>query len=260
MTDFFELLHEAEQHPTQGWDFTWLANRITTDDLPWDFSNIVSGLARTSPDLLDLGTGGGEWLAQLALRPARTVATEAWPPNVVVARRRLEPLGVEVREVDDVADNNDQFDDEVLASLPFDDGAFHLVCCRHESFNASDVARVLDRGGHFATQQVGDGLFREFRTLFDAPQSTLPALTLEMLRAQVTRGGMDVIESDASMQTVNFHDVGALVWYLAMVPWTVPGFDAVAQRDALERLHRDIERSGPLRIPQAGMYLVARKF
>lgn len=259
MTDFSQLLDEAERHPTQGWDFTWLANRITTSDLPWDFASIVAGLARTSRDLLDLGTGGGEWLAQLALRPARTVATEAWPPNVVIARRRLEPLGVEVREVGDVADNNDQIDGEAYAPLPFDDGEFHLVCSRHESFDARDVARVLARGGHFVTQQVGDGLFREFRALFDAPQSTLPALTLEMLCAQVTRWGMDVIESGESMQTVNFHDVGALTWYLKMVPWTVPDFDVVAQRGQLERLHRDVERSGPLLMSQSGMYLVARK-
>jgi SAM-dependent methyltransferase len=259
VTDFLKLLDEAERHPTQGWDFTWLADRITTDDLPWDFANIVTGLARTSPDLLDLGTGGGEWLAQLASRPARTVATEAWSPNVIIARRRLEPLGVVVREVDDVADNNNQFADGVVTPLPFGDEEFHLVCSRHESFDARDVARVLARGGHFATQQVGDGLFREFRAFFDAPQSTLRALTLEMLCAQVGQWGMDVIDSGESMQTVCFHDVGALAWYLSMVPWTVPGFDVVAQRDALERIHRDIERGGPLRMPQTGMYLVARK-
>jgi SAM-dependent methyltransferase len=256
---FFELLDEAQRHPTQGWDFAWLANRITTDALPWDFATIVTGLARTSPDLLDLGTGGGEWLARLSLRPARTVATEAWPPNVVVARRRLEPLGVEVRDVAAVADNNDQYDDEVNVPLPFDDGEFHLVSSRHESFHAGDVARVLSRGGHFATQQVGDGLFREFRALFDAPQSTLPALTLEMLCAQVTRSGLTVIESGEALQTVSFADVGALAWYLRMIPWTVPDFDVAAQRDALERIHGDIERSGPLRVAQPGLYLVARK-
>jgi SAM-dependent methyltransferase len=259
VADFLELLDEAQRHPTKGWDFAWLANRITTDGLPWDFANIVTSLARTSPDLLDLGTGGGEWLAQLSFRPVRTVATEAWLPNVVVARRRLEPLGVEVREVADVADNNDQFDDEIEVPLPFDDGEFHLISSRHESFHAGDVARVLGRGGHFVTQQVGDGLFRELRELFDAPQSTLRALTLEMLCTQVMRSGLDVIESADAVQTVSFHDVGALAWYLRMIPWTVPDFDVVAQRDALERIHRDMERSGPLRVAQPGLYLVARK-
>jgi Methyltransferase domain len=259
VTDFSALLDEVAQHPPEGWDFTWLGDRITTDDPPWDFAKIVTALARTSPDLLDLGTGGGEWLSQLAIRPARTVATEAWLPNVPVARRRLEPLGVEVHAVVGVADNNDRFDVELAARLPFDDGAFHLVSCRHESFDAVDVARVLHRGGHFVTQQVGDGLFREFRSLFDAPQSTLAPLTLEMLCAQVTEAGMDVIESGESTQTVRFRDVGALAWYLTMVPWTVPDFDVVVQRAELARLHDRVERSGPLRIPQTGTYLVARK-
>jgi SAM-dependent methyltransferase len=259
VTDVSELLDEVARHPTEGWDFTWLDERITTDTLPWDYAEIVTGLARTSPDLLDLGTGGGEWLAQLSFRPVRTVATEAWPPNIAVARRRLEPLGVEVHAVEGVPDNNDQFAVGDATSLPFDDGAFHLVSCRHESFDAREVARVLCGGGHFVTQQVGDGLFREFRALFDAPQSTLAPLTLEMLCAQVWESGMYVSESNESVKTVSFHDVGALAWYLTMVPWTVPGFDVVAQRDTLNRLHREIERSGPLRVPQTGMYLVARK-
>jgi cyclopropane fatty-acyl-phospholipid synthase-like methyltransferase len=64
--------------------------------LPWDYTATVLEHARRSPDLLDLGTGGGEWLAALPYRPARTVATEAWPPNVSVARGRLKPLGTEV--------------------------------------------------------------------------------------------------------------------------------------------------------------------
>jgi hypothetical protein len=259
VTEFNSLLDEVARHPTQGWDFTWLDTRITTEDRPWDFSHIVSALARVSPDLLDLGTGGGEWLEQLAVRPARTVATESWTPNVSVARHRLEPLGIEVREVEGVPDNNQQFDEQVLVPLPFDDGSFHLVSCRNESFAAYDVARILVRGGHFATQQVGDGLFREFRAMFDAPPTTLPALTLELVRRQVVDAGMDVVECDESVQSMSFHDVGALTWYLMMVPWTVPGFSAATHRDALERLHRQIERTGPLQIPQASLYLVARK-
>jgi hypothetical protein len=258
MKNFEALLQEAEQHPTQGWDFTWLAGRITTTELPWNFANIVTALSESSPDLLDLGTGGGEWLAQLPSRPARTVATESWPANVVVARRRLGPLGVEVVEVEGAADNNDQL---VGAStpLPFDSETFHLVSSRHESFDAVDVARILTRGGYFVTQQIGDGLYREFRELFVAPQSSLPALNLALLRAQIVGAGMDIVEFGESTQTMSFLDVGALAWYLKMVPWTVPDFDIVEQHDALERLHGKIERDGPLLIPQSGLYLVARK-
>jgi SAM-dependent methyltransferase len=258
MTDFAALMDEVQRRPTRGWDFTWLAGRMTSDELPWDFANIVDELAQASPNLLDLGTGGGEWLAHLPTRPPRTVATESWSPNVVVARHRLEPLGIEVLEVDGAPDNNDQFG-EVNCSLPFDDGEFHLVSCRHESFVAREVSRILDHGGRFATQQVGDGLFRDVRALFEVAPPPLPALTGAMLREQVVAAGMQVVESGESVQTVRFHDVGALAWYLTMTPWTVPGFDVVTMRDALARLHRHIEEEGPLRIQQPSAYLVARR-
>jgi hypothetical protein len=90
---FEELISEAQDHPTEGWDLSWLAGRMETRSLPWDFGEIVSEYARQSPDMLDMGTGGGEWLSSLPYRPPRTVATESWPPNVSVAKNRLTPLG-----------------------------------------------------------------------------------------------------------------------------------------------------------------------
>src|SRR5690348_6076364 len=96
MTEVEALLAEAAAHPVEGWDFSWLGERAVSLPPPWDFATIVEHHVQLVADLLDLGTGGGEWLASRPSRPARTVATEAWPPNVEVARRRLEPLGVEV--------------------------------------------------------------------------------------------------------------------------------------------------------------------
>ena len=71
------LLDEAERQPFVGWDFSWLRGRLDSQPLPWDYTATVVEHARSSPDLLDLGTGGGEWLAELSYRPPRTVATEA---------------------------------------------------------------------------------------------------------------------------------------------------------------------------------------
>jgi hypothetical protein len=77
------LLDEAERQPFVGWDFSWLRGRLDSQPLPWDYTATVVEHARNSSDLLDLGTGGGEWLAELSYRPPRTVATEAWGPNLV---------------------------------------------------------------------------------------------------------------------------------------------------------------------------------
>ena len=90
-----------------------------------------------------------------ATRPARTVATETWPPNVDVAGRRLRPLGITVVRTDPAPDNVDQAEDETRGRLPFPDDSFALATSRHTSLVAGEVARVLDFDGAFLTQQVG---------------------------------------------------------------------------------------------------------
>ena len=43
---------------------------------------------------------------------------------------------------------------------------------------------------------------------------------------------------------VEFHDIGAVVYFLRKVLWTVPGFNVEAHRKRLMALHRQIEESG----------------
>lgn len=137
--EFEALVSEAETRPLGGWDFSWLGSRLETGQLPWDYDSLVLRRARESPDLLDLGTGGGEWLARLPYRPPRTVATEAWEPNVAAAGARLGPLGVTVVSVEGAPDNAEQEAGEPRVRLPFPAASFHLVAARHESFVATEV-------------------------------------------------------------------------------------------------------------------------
>lgn len=58
---------------------------MTIQSPSWDFAALVAERARQATDLLDLGTGGGEWLTGPPHRPICTVATEAWGPNAPVA-------------------------------------------------------------------------------------------------------------------------------------------------------------------------------
>src|SRR5437764_13971558 len=124
---FDDLIVEAERHSTRGWDFSWLGGRMTSPAMPWDFTELVAEPARSARDMLDMGTGGGEWLAGLPNRPPHTLATEAWTPNVPVARERLGPLGIEVVEVEGAPDNTAQERGEPGGALPFADGSLHLV-------------------------------------------------------------------------------------------------------------------------------------
>lgn len=259
------LLDEAERQPFAVWDFSWLTGRLQVERLPWDFEDEVARAARTSPDLLDMGTGGGERLSRLTEQSALTVATEAWPPNVPIAARRLRPLGIPVVQVDGAPDNVDQ---EVTVSrgntdgaLPFRSGALHLVTNRHESFVAAEVARVLAPGGRFLTQQIAFPWADDFYRLLDLPlpPAQVRPWALSLGVAQVEAAGLTVVTSAEGAERRAFHDVGALAWYLRSVPWAIPDFTIDGYRPRLARLHDQIKADGPLVVRLPHFWLAAHK-
>jgi len=140
---FEKYYQEANQAPIPGWDFTFLNNRYLAEDLPWDYKKIVEKYLKKSKSLLDIDTGGGEFLSNLKPLPAAAFATENYKPNIVIAKQRLEPLGIHVVECD------------AELELPFDDESFELVINRHGLLRVPELLRVLRKNGIFVTQQVG---------------------------------------------------------------------------------------------------------
>ena len=256
MTDVARLLEEAEARPVEGWDFGWLGDRMRVAPLPWSFEDIVAAHAMHSADLLDMETGGGEWLARLSHRPPRTVATESWPPNVEVAGRRLRPLGITVVHDEGAPDNVEQSENEARGRLPFPSESFALISNRHGTFVASELARVLAPNGVFLTQQVG-GDYDEFRDALSIPRQSGRGRewTLQLATAQLERAGLHVVESGEAFEATAFADVGAFAWYLKAIPWVVPGFSIAEQRARLEQLQAEM----PLTIRQPAFWLRATK-
>lgn len=256
-----ELLEEADRQPVVGWDFNWMRGRLDSLPLPWDYTASVVAHARQSADLLDLGTGGGEWLAALPHRPSRTIATEAWPPNVKVAKARLAPLGIGVVQVAPARDNTGKPVEGPGPQLPFVDNSLHLVVSRHESFEISEVARILAPGGWFITQQVDAGNDVEYRALFNVDQ---PAVDLESrwaawLPRQLTSAELEVVEYDSAPLVQLIRDVGALAWNLKAIPWMVPGFSIQTHRARLREIQSRIDRDGPIAVRQRRFWVRARK-
>lgn len=95
-SNFHQLIQEAEDAPFSGWDFSFFEGRMHTGDLPWDYRARVIECLPGATALLDMGTGGGELLSSLRPLPPTTYATEAYPPNLPVARAQLAPLGVNI--------------------------------------------------------------------------------------------------------------------------------------------------------------------
>lgn len=250
--EFEKLLAEAEATPFGGWDFSYLAGRMVEGEPPWRYEELVQARMAGADAVLDLGTGGGELLASLLTaaspRPARVVATEAWPPNVEVARRRLEPLGVEVVAVDPAPDNVDIEPGSGAGSLPFPDRSFSLVIDRHESYFPAEVARILEAGGTFLTQQVGSRYLDGLSGWFGIADESTAGWDRGFAVAQLEEAGLAVARQEEDFPDVAFRDVGALVYYLRAVPWQLPGFTVEAHRDALRSVHEHIRSTGTLRL------------
>jgi hypothetical protein len=257
-----ELLAEAAAHPFRGWDFSWLGARMRIEP-PWDYTQLVLDAARDATDLLDMGTGGGEWLSELPRRPFRTVATEAWPPNVPIAARRLRECGVPVVWDEGATDNVDQAGTDPRGRLAFRTGAFHLVVNRHEAFVAREVARVLTRDGRFVTQQVDDGNLDDCFALLDLGAPQAPAGTwLDEAVEQLETAGFRIDDARTGRETYRFADVGALAWYLqAVAPqhaeWSE--FEIAHHRDSFARLHAQAEGGDPIVVRQKRLLVQARR-
>src|SRR5579875_3871566 len=61
----FHYLQAEYEHPFSGWDFSYLDGRWVEDwsALTWDYRAAIEARLPQTRSLLDLGTGGGEFLA-----------------------------------------------------------------------------------------------------------------------------------------------------------------------------------------------------
>ena len=230
-----ELLEEAARIPFQSWDFSRLGDRLVLVPPPWSFEDLVSEQAHGCESMLDMGTGGGEFLGSLRHHPGRTVATESWPANVPLAAARLGPVGIAVVQDEGAVDNVDQLLGSPRGRLAFRDEAFDLVVNRHEAFVAAEVRRVLRSGGVFVTQQANSGS-RQFHELLGLDPAPIEEFHIDLAVEQLEATGFHIDRAQVGTATTTFADIGALAWYLTNVPWAVPGFPVDRFHDTLVEL------------------------
>lgn len=230
---FVQLIEEAERQDFSGWDFSWLEGRWREYPLPWDYRQLVVQRLPASEALLDMGTGGGEFLSSLSPLPSLTCATEAYPPNVPVARARLAPLGIEVAAIDDDR------------RLPYDDQTFDLIINRHESFWSTELQRILKPGGVFITQQVGAAnciQLNEF--LCDEGSPRYAAWTMDKAIYWLKHAEFEIITAHEAFPDCAFYDIGAVLFYLRIIEWQIPDFEIARYQERLLAMHKLIEKEG----------------
>lgn len=182
--------------------------------------------------------------------PPLTVATESWPPNVTKAAALLGRRGVQV-----VADTD-------VPPLPLRDGAFDLVVSRHPvTVWWHEIARVLQPGGTYLSQQIGPRNAIELIEYFLGPQDSHARSRRDpqVARETAAAAGLEVVDLRLEKLRTVFYDIGAVVYFLRKVIWTVPGFTVEQYRDTLRALHEQIEADGQYAMTTTRFLIEARK-
>lgn len=243
-----EYLDIKADESLTGWDFSNLNDRIYEEPLPWDYKEKVNGFLRPGRNILDLGTGGGEFLLSLGHPYELTAVTEGYEPNYKLCMKRLAPLGIRVEFCDG---------DSIL---PFMNESFNLVINRHESYNISEIFRVLKPGGYFVTQQVGGsnnrGLSKKLIANF---QPAWPSLNLENEVPKFLTAGFRVLNKEQSYTTQKIYDLAALCYYAEKLPWEFPDFSVERDFESLMKLQTQIEERGYIESQCHRFLIVAKK-
>lgn len=237
---FLDYMEDANQSFT-GWDFSFITGtgRMQYQLLSWSYGSIVTPLVRKARSMLDMGTGGGEFLSMLGPFPDSVYATEGYMPNVPVARKRLEPLGVKVVQLDDET------------KLPFDDAFFDLIINQHESYSAEEVRRIISDQGVFITQQVGGLDCLQINEKLGVPlNEEFAHWNMNIALEEITENNFKIIYSKEEFPVQRFYDIGALVYYLKAIPWQVPKFEINNYLDELYQIHQIILTKGYFEVKQ----------
>lgn len=238
-----------EKRSFQGWDFSYIDNRISEESLHWDYDKIVRQYLKADSTLLDMGTGGGEYILSLNHPYHNTFVTEAYPPNVELCKRNLSPVGIDVRQV---------FNDD---SLPFESAMFDIIINRHEAFDINEVYRLLKPNGLFITQQVG-GLNNKELSMFlirNFKEITSSGHTLENNLMLIKNKGLNILKSDEYFPTLKFYDVGALVYFAKIIEWEFPNFSVNSCFKQLCQLQSIVEQQGFVESKEHRFVIVAQK-
>ncbi|MCG3222970.1 MAG: SAM-dependent methyltransferase [Candidatus Heimdallarchaeota archaeon] len=245
--ELFEFLIQEYEHPFSGWDFSHIRDRMVSSPLPWSYASKILPKLIGVDSLLDMGTGGGEFLANnFQPFPKNTCATEAFGPNVPLAKKRLEPLGVKVVKI--CGDG----------SLPFKNKEFELIINQHEYYDATEVFRILKKGGEFITKQVDGSNDKELADLLGAT-CTADEWTLKSASKELERAGFNITEKLAGVQLARFFDIGAVVFFLKIVPWAISDFSIEKYKDKLFALHEKIFAEGYIEVKNPRFMIVAKK-
>lgn len=245
---FKNYLKNEENQVFEGWDFSHLNGRWDGEHIPWNYKKILLSYLKAEYKLLDMGTGGGEFLLTLNHPFNNTAVTEGYSPNVAICQKKLQPLGITIRQVLN------------HSILPFEDSSFDIIINKHESFDIGEVNRILKTGGYFITQQVGakndvnlsEKVIHNFKPLH-------PDNDLKHNIKAFKSNGFEIIQSEESFTPIRFYDTGALVYFAKIIEWEFPNFSVDTCFENLCKIEKEINEIGYIEGTEHRFLIVAKK-
>lgn len=152
--EFYDRVGEAI-----GWDFSSI--KYVSEELGWDFYAEVSKYCKPTDLLLDIGTGGGEKVLEIAKNVCLLIGIDMSSGMIKTAKTNLSTSKVP----------NVKFFEMYADKLQFPDNFFNIISSRQSDFYVYELVRVLEKGGMFLTQQVSEHDKLNIKTAFRRGQS-----------------------------------------------------------------------------------------
>jgi len=249
MDNLYEYLNKEYNANFSGWDFSYINGRREEDNLPWDYKNIVENNFLGKETLLDMGTGGGEFLCSLSNLPKNVFATEAFEPNIPIAEKRLKEKNMTLKAI--------KFENK--EKIPFSDDFFDIIINRQDSYDINELKRALKKNGIFITQQVGGLNGIDINMAFETKTMDFVQWCLIQNIENFKNAGMEILDYNEYIGKMKFNDVGALVYYLRCIPWQVENFSIDKYYNKLEIINEIIEKNGHINFLLHRFYIMVKK-
>ncbi|MFE7083485.1 methyltransferase domain-containing protein [Priestia megaterium] len=231
----------------EGWDFSYIDDSWENETLPWDYTEIINRYLSSDLELLDMGTGGGEFLLSLNHPYEKTSVTEGWQPNIELLKMKLVPLGIKLAPIGD---------DDIIHYV---DNSFDIIINRHESFNIEEIKRVLKLNGVFITQQVGGkNGNRLSNMLIPSFQPKYATLNLKNMLRDLKECNFEIMFADESFPYQKFFNMKALIYYAKVIEWEFPGFNVRDNFNQLLDVYKELVRKGYVLNYEHRFIIVAR--
>jgi SAM-dependent methyltransferase len=230
--------------PLSGWDFSRL--NVERAPVPWDYESVVLSTLTSEHDVLDVGTGGGEKLARMAVSFRSAVGIDFDPAMIETANQNVpENLSARLSFRVGKAETTGQ-----------DSSSVDGVINRHSVVDVGEIDRVLKAGGFFISQQVGDrnlvGVLAPFGgQKFESDQHP------ETIRGRLVDHGIEIVRFEEYDVEYRFLDLESVLFQVKAI---VGYLGVEITLDGLEQMVNSLDDgSGEYASNEHRWLIVARK-